>query len=101
MTLPQAIKVPPFTGFAPSILNVLKRSCRRTHGRGKLTHDFQALPEEYVLLANLEHPGYVDLVLDGSLDNLAGRFAEASGTAGSFSEWRHVHHPRLIGHLPP
>jgi hypothetical protein len=80
--------------------NVLKRGRRRTHGRGKLTRDFQALPEEYVLIANLENPAYVDLVLDGDLDSLAGKFAEASGTAGSFSAWRRKHHARLIGQPP-
>ena len=80
--------------------DVLKRGRRRTHGRGKLTRDFQALPEEYVLIANLENPAYIDLVLDGSLDNLADKFAEASGTAGTFSAWHRMHHARLIGQPP-
>jgi hypothetical protein len=80
--------------------NVLKRGRRRTHGRGKLTRDFQALPEEYVLIANLENPIYVDLVLDGSLENLSDKFAEASRRAGSFSAWRQMHHARLIGQPP-
>jgi len=80
--------------------NVLKRGRRRAHGRGKLTRDFQALPEEYVLIANLENPVYLDLVLDGSLENLSGKFAEASRTAGSFSAWRGTHHARLIGQPP-
>jgi hypothetical protein len=80
--------------------NVLKRGRRRAHGRGKLTRDFQALPEEYVLIANLENPVYVDLVLDGSLEYLAGKFAEASRSAGSFSAWYRMHHARLIGQPP-
>ena len=80
--------------------NVLKRGRRRAHGRGKLTRDFQALPEEYVLIANLENPVYLDLVLDGSLENLSGKLAEASRSAGSFSAWRSTHHARLIGQPP-
>lgn len=80
--------------------NVLKRARRRMHGRGKLTRDFQALPEEYVLIANLENPAYIDLVLEGSLGNLAGKLAQASDTAGSFSAWRRIRHSRLIGQPP-
>ena len=79
---------------------MLKRSRRRAHGRGKLTRDFQALPEEYVLITNLENPAYVDLVLDGSLENLPAKFAEVSGSAGSFSAWRRMHTARLIGQPP-
>ncbi len=77
-----------------------KRGRRRTHGRGKLTRDFQALPEEYVLVPNLENPVYVELVLGGSLDTLPSRLAEASRDAGSFDAWRRGRHPRLLGQLP-
>ncbi len=36
-----------------------KRKRRQTHGRKNLTRDFEALPEEYMLLANLHNPRYV------------------------------------------
>jgi len=88
------------TNELESAWNMLKRGRRRAHGRGKLTRDFQALPAEYALLGNLENPAYVELLLDGSLDNLPAKFAEASRTAGSFSAWRRAHHPRLVGQLP-
>ncbi len=78
----------------------LKRVRRRAHGRGKLTRDFHSLPEEYVLVPNLENPVYLDVVLDGNLDNLAAKFSEAARTAGSFSTWRRDQHYRLPGQLP-
>lgn len=76
-----------------------KRARRLTHGRGKLTRDFQALPEEYMLVSNLENATYVQLVLGGNLDELPSRFAEASRQAGSFSAWRRRSSAHLIGQV--
>jgi hypothetical protein len=78
----------------------LKRRRRRTHGRGKLTRDFQSLPEEYLLTANLENPTYLQLVLGGSLESLPEKLAEASRDAGSLDAWRRRRHPHLLGELP-
>jgi hypothetical protein len=78
----------------------LKRGRRRTHGRGKLTRDFQSLPEEYLLIPNLENETYLQLVLDGSLESLPAKLAEASREAGSFHAWRRRRRPRLLGELP-
>jgi hypothetical protein len=78
----------------------LKRRRRRTHGRGKLTRDFQSLPEEYPLIRNLENEAYLQLVLDGSLESLPAKLAEASREAGSFDAWRRRRRPRLPGELP-
>jgi hypothetical protein len=78
----------------------LKRRRRRTHGRGKLTRDFQSLPEEYLLIPNLENETYLQVVLDGSLESLAAKLAEASREAGSFDAWRRCRRPRLLGELP-
>jgi len=78
----------------------LKRGRRRLHGRGKLTRDFHALPEEYILLLNLENPVYVDVVLDGSVDHLAKKFSEVNCRSVSFSSWRAEQHRRLPGELP-
>lgn len=77
----------------------LKRGRRRLHGRGKLTRDFHSLPEEYILLLNLENPVYVDVVLDGSVDHLARKFSEVSRSV-SFSSWRAEQHRGLPGELP-
>lgn len=77
-----------------------KRRRRRTHGRGKLTRDFQPLPEDYLLTANLENPTYLELVLGGSLESLPAKLAEASRDAGSFDAWRRRRRPRLLGELP-
>jgi hypothetical protein len=77
-----------------------KRRRRRTHGREKLTRDFQSLPEEYLLVANLENPTYVQLVFGGSLESLPDKLAEASREAGCFEAWRRRRRPRLLGELP-
>lgn len=78
----------------------LKRCRRRTHGRGKLTRDFQSLPEEYPLIRNLENDTYLELVLDGSLASLPAKLAEVSRFSGSFDAWRRRRRPRLPGELP-
>jgi hypothetical protein len=77
----------------------LKRGRRQSHGRGKLTRDFQALPEEYLLVPNLENPLYLELVLGGGLEALPSKLAAASRCAGSFDAWRRRRYPRLIGQL--
>jgi hypothetical protein len=76
-----------------------KRARRLTHGRGKLTRDFQALPEEFMLVSNLENPTYLQLVLDGNLDKLPSKLAEASRQAGSFSAWQRRRRASLIGQI--
>jgi hypothetical protein len=78
----------------------LKRRRRRTHGRGKLTRDFQSLPEEYPLIRNLENETYLQLVLGGSLESLPTKLAEVSREAGSFDAWRRRRRLRLPGELP-
>ncbi len=78
----------------------LKRVRRRGHGRGKLVRDFVSLPEEYLLIPNLENPTWVELVLGGSLQLLPARLAEASHEAGSFAAWSERHRPCLVGQLP-
>jgi len=77
-----------------------KRRRRRTHGREKLTPDFQSLPEEYLLVPNLENETYLQLVLDGCLESLAAKLAQASRDAGSFDAWRRRRRPRLLGEPP-
>jgi len=67
--------------------SVGKRSRRQTHGRAKLTRDFQSLPPEYLLVPNLANPCYVELLLDGDLSNLASNLSAASEGGESFSSW--------------
>ena len=77
-----------------------KRRRRRTHGREKLTRDFQSLPEEYLLVPNLENETYLLLVLDGTLESLPAKLAHSSRDAGSFDAWRRRRRPRLLGEPP-
>ncbi len=76
-----------------------KRKRRQTHGRKNLTRDFEALPEEYMLLANLHNPRYVELVL-GSIDNLPQKLAQAAQKAPPFSHWRANRKTLAVGRLP-
>jgi len=76
-----------------------KRACRRRHGRGKLTRDFQCLPAEYMLVGNLENRRYVELVL-GDLSQLPAKIAEASCTAEPWTKWRQRQKPLSTGRLP-
>jgi hypothetical protein len=76
-----------------------KRTRRRTGGRAKLTRDFQALPQEYMLVPNLLNPRYVQLLL-GSLHHLPSKLAEAAASAGPFSHWRNRQKPLALGRLP-
>lgn len=78
----------------------LKRRRRQAHGRGSLTRDFVALPEEYTLVLNLRNATYVDLVLGGSLDTIPSKLAEASHEAGPFYVWQQRRRPQLFGQLP-
>lgn len=77
-----------------------KRRCRRRHGRKKLTREFRSLPAEFMLIANLENPQYVDLVLNGELNNLAQKLADAGRTAGPWTAWRAAQQPLNVGRLP-
>ena len=77
-----------------------KRGRRKTHGRGKLVRDFQALPDEYMLVPNLENETYVQLVLDGSIDTLPAKIAQASHHAGSFSQWQRRRGAQITGQIP-
>jgi hypothetical protein len=76
-----------------------KRTRRQTHGRTKLTRDFNALPSEYMLIPNLNNPRYVEIVL-GSLEQLPEKLAEAGKTSGPYSDWYKRQKPMHIGRLP-
>lgn len=76
-----------------------KRARRRAHGRGKLTRDFQALPEELMLIPNLRNPSYVEQVL-GTLEALPDKLAETGQSAGPFSRWNAQRKQTHLGRLP-
>jgi hypothetical protein len=77
-----------------------KRRCRQRHGRKKLTREFRSLPAEFMLIANLENPKYVELMPDGELSKLAEKLAHAGRTAGPWTSWRSAQQPLNEGRLP-
>ena len=54
----------------------------------------------YDLIANLENPKYVELLLDGDLSKLAEKLADAGRTAGPWTTWRSAQQPLNHGRLP-
>jgi hypothetical protein len=77
-----------------------KRACRQTQGRRKLTRTFCALPSELMLIPNLCNEHYLATVLDGSLDNLPAKFAEADTQPQAYAPWRQVNTSLNLGRLP-
>ena len=77
-----------------------KRTCRQIHGRSRLTRDFTALPPEFMLVFNLRHEPYRQLVLGGGLDPLPQKFADLAWPPGGFQQWRLEQRPQLCGRLP-
>lgn len=77
-----------------------KRSCRKRHGRRKLTRDFQSLPAEWMLVGNLQRGHYVEVVLGGAIDQLAKHLAEAGRTAGPWTHWRRHQETLNTARLP-
>ena len=76
-----------------------KRVLRRSHGRKKLTLEFQALPQEYMLVFNLDIPRYEELVL-GDRSRLPDKLAQAGQQAGPFTHWLAKRKPLNLGRLP-
>jgi len=77
-----------------------KRACRHTQGRRKLTRSFDALPAELMLIPNLRNSEYIDVVLGGSLDHLATKFAEADSNTSSYASWRQTNTSLNLGRIP-
>jgi hypothetical protein len=77
-----------------------KRACRQTQGRGKLTRTFNALPAELMLIPNLGNSEYVTTVLDGCLEHLPEKFAEANIGGTSYASWRQRNTSLNLGRIP-
>jgi len=75
-----------------------KQDLRRKVGTKKLTRYVQAMRPEMLLLPNLANAKYVDIVFDGSLDNLAAAFSEHWPLAQAV---RHDRHQSKTGHPLP
>lgn len=77
-----------------------KRVCRQTQGRRNLARTFQALPSELMLIPNLRNEQYLTTVLDGSLDNLPAKCAEADTQPDAYARWRQTNTSLNLGRLP-
>jgi hypothetical protein len=77
-----------------------KRGGRHLQGSRQLTRSFTALPAELMLIPNLRNSEYVRIVLDGSLEQLAAKFAEAQPRSGCYATWRTTNRSLNLGRLP-
>ena len=77
-----------------------KRACRQTQGRRKLTRTFNALPAELMLIPNLGNSEYVRIVLEGCLEHLPRKFAEANIDGSSYASWRQSNTSLNLGRIP-
>ena len=75
-----------------------KRALRRKVGTKKLTRYIQAMRPEVLLLPNLDDAAYLDIVFDGSLDNMAATFSEHWPLARAI---RHERQQAKTGHPMP
>ncbi len=69
------IVVPRTNNIEESLLGVVKRHCRRLHGRGHLSRDIEMMSPATPLLLNLSNPSYCETVYGGwEPERIAERF---------------------------
>ncbi len=76
-TRPNLIVAPRTNNIEERLFRLIKRQCRRLHGRGHLCRDVDAMPAATALVLNLRNTSYSKTVYGGqSAGNLAARFSE-------------------------
>lgn len=76
-TRPTLIVAPRTNNAQERLFRVIKRQCRRLHGRGNLSRDVDAMPAGTALVLNLRSAAYCTTVYGGSSTrNLTARFSE-------------------------
>jgi hypothetical protein len=72
----KTITVPRTNNVEERLFRLVKRQCRRLHGRGHLSHDIDAMLPGVPLVQNLRNQSYCDTVYGGQEpDNIAARFS--------------------------
>lgn len=72
----KAIVVPRTNNPEEYFFGIVKRQCRRLHGRGHLTHDLQSMLPATPLVLNLNNTGYCETVYGGNeFERIAERFS--------------------------
>jgi len=94
------IVVPRTNNAEESLFRVVKRQCRRLHGRGHLSRDIEAMLPGTLLVLNLTHTSYCNTVYGGiDPDRIAMVFSaiEAEGPAKLMKCWQQE---RLLTAIP-
>jgi hypothetical protein len=72
----RAIVVPRTNTPEEYFFGIVKRQCRRRHGRGHLTHDLQSMLPATPLILNLNNASYCETVYGGNdFERIAERFS--------------------------
>jgi len=87
----RTIVVPRTNNDEEGMFRIVKRQCRRLHGRKDLSHDLEAMSPAVPLLRNLSNRNYCETVYGGSeLEHIAARFSrvDPEGAATLLTSWR-------------
>jgi hypothetical protein len=87
----RTIVVPRTNNDEEGMFRILKRQCRRLHGRKDLSHDLEAMSPAVPLMRNLTNRDYCEIVYGGSEpERIADRFSrvDPKAIAELLSSWR-------------
>lgn len=87
----KTITVPRTNNVQERLFRLVKRQCRRLHGRGHLSHDIDAMLPAVPLVLNLRNASYCETVYGGQQPaNIAARFSVVKSTqpADLMKTWR-------------
>jgi hypothetical protein len=94
------IVVPRTNNDEERLFGIVKRQCRRLHGRKDLSYELEAMSPAVPLLQNLSNRDYCETVYGGSEpEHIADRFSrvDPEGPAGLLQSWRQE---RLLQRIP-
>lgn len=73
----QTIVVPRTNNIDEALIGIIKRQCRRLHGRGHVGHDLNVMPPSMPLVQNLHNVSYCNVVYGGrEMQDIAERFSQ-------------------------
>ena len=85
------IIVPRTNNIDEAMIGVIKRQCRRLHGRGHVGHDLNVMPPSMPLVQNLQNVSYCHVVYGGcEMKDIADRFSRVDSKQVNqlMSDWQ-------------
>lgn len=96
----RTIVVPRTNNIDEAMIGIIKRQCRRLHGRGHVGHDLNVMPPSMPLIQNLHNVSYCNVVYGGrEMKDIAERFSHVDSKEVNqlVSAW---HTERVSSRLP-